>query len=85
MQRAAVERRHTLHVWRQHLSFVHGHEAALCACERQPGRFRKGQRIAGCGKSRCYLCHRDKLLGRPTFQQRRANISLDEWMQQIQG
>jgi hypothetical protein len=70
-----------MRVWRRHLAL---HEAGTirCVCEGQPGRFRKGQRIGGCGKSRCYLCHGEKLLRQPTLQQRRANRALQEWVQE---
>ena len=78
MKRAAQERKRTLQVWRRHLSF-HEHGTVLCSCELQPGRFRKGRRVGGCGKSRCYLCHGEKLLKQPTPQQRRANRALQEW------
>lgn len=47
MRRAALERPRTLRVWRQHLA---GHsDTDLCRCEFQPGRFRKGERVGGCG------------------------------------
>jgi hypothetical protein len=78
MKRAAQEREQTLRVWRCHLSW-HGKDAVLCSCELQPGRFRKGQRVWGCGKSRCYLCHGEKLLKRPTHRQRLSDISFHEW------
>lgn len=70
MKRAATERTRTLHRWRAHLR---GHDAKVdCACERQAGRFRKGQRVGGCRRARCWLCHGDKLAGLPTLQERRA-------------
>jgi hypothetical protein len=70
MRRAALERQRTLRVWRQHLA---GHsDADLCHCEFHPGRFRKGQRIGGCGTPRCWLCHAGKLMGDATLQERRA-------------
>jgi hypothetical protein len=78
MQRASVERLRTMRVWRQHRS-RHGPGPLGCPCERQGGRLRKGQRIGGCGKARCYLCHGDTLLQRPTLQQRRADRSYREW------
>jgi len=78
VKRAAQERKRTLQVWRRHLSF-HEHGTMLCSCELQPGRFRKGRRVGGCGKSRCYLCHGEKLLKQPTPQQWRANRALQEW------
>jgi len=79
VKRAAQERARTLRVWRRHLTF-HDRSRVLCVCELQPGRFRKGQRARGCGKARCYLCHGDKLLQRPTLHQRRANVTLREWL-----
>lgn len=79
MKRAADERERTVNLWRRHLA-LHESSAELCRCEAQPGRFRKGQRIAGCGNSRCYLCHREKLLKQPTPQQRRSNCVLREWL-----
>ena len=78
MKRAAVERQRTVRVWRQHLSYIHGNDPDLCVCELQPGRFRK-HRISGCGRPRCYFCHADKLCKRPTFQQRRSDVSFHEW------
>src|SRR5207248_10486161 len=59
-------------------------QARLPACsEFQIGRFRKGQRVGGCGKARCYLCHGEKLCKRPTPQQRRADISYKEWLHEL--
>jgi hypothetical protein len=76
MRRAAEEKTRTLNVWRRHLR-MHGATLA-CVCEFQAGRFRKGQRIGGCGNSRCWLCHSAKLLGEPTLQQRRNATSYVE-------
>lgn len=78
MKRAAFERLKTVAVWRAHLASQGAH-GALCAREVQPGRFRKGQRIGGCGNARCYLCHSEKLLRLPKPSQRRADISFREW------
>lgn len=61
MKRAANERRRTLSTWRTHLAEHTGN--ILCACEFQPGRFRKSERVGSCGRSRCWLCHGDKLAG----------------------
>lgn len=83
MERAALERRRTIAVWRRHLA-SHGTGAALCACELNPGRFRKGQRIGGCGNARCYLCHGEKLLGLPNPSQQRAEVSFREWCGELQ-
>lgn len=81
MKRASMERFRTTRVWRQHLA-RHGVTEFLCRCEGQPGRFRKGQRRGGCRKARCYLCHGDKLWKRPTRQQRRADLTYQEWQHQ---
>jgi hypothetical protein len=78
MKRPAVERQRTLAVWRRHL-LRHEGAAAVCSCERQPGRFRKGQRVGGCGKAKCYLCHAEKLLKLPDRSRKRADASWREW------
>ncbi len=82
MKRAALERQRTVAIWRRHLASHHGTDV-LCTCEFQPGRFRKGQRIGGCGNAQCYLCHYDKLLGLPTLSQRRADVSFREWCHEL--
>lgn len=81
MKRAHQERPRTVRMWRQHLS-LHDPELLLCPCEFQPGRFRKGQRIGGCGKARCDVCHGDKLRKRPTRQQRWSDLSYKEWVRE---
>jgi hypothetical protein len=48
MQRAYIERNRTVRVWRRHLAF-HAGDALGCRCEVQVGRFRKAQRVLGCG------------------------------------
>jgi hypothetical protein len=82
MKRAHEERPRTIHVWRQHLAW-HGSDPLACVCEFQIGRFRKGQRVGGCGKARCYLCHGEKRCKRPTPQQRRADVSYKEWLHEL--
>ena len=77
MKRANEERPRTLRVWRQHL-VGHGPGPVDCVCELQPGRFRKGERVGGCGKARCLLCHGDKLLKIPKKYQRLADIYCEE-------
>ena len=79
MRRASLERARTLRVWRSHLSWIHEGNPEGCLCELQPGRFRKTQRVGGCGKTRCFLCHPDKLLGCPTRQRLRSDVSNREW------
>ena len=55
----------------------------MCDCEFQSGRFRKGQRIGGCGKSRCWLCHSEKLSDVPTKQQRLNGATLTEGLAEL--
>jgi hypothetical protein len=39
----------------------------------EPGHFRKGRRIGGCGNARCQLCHAEKFPHRkPTRQEMKA-------------
>ena len=64
MRRAAIEKHRTLRIWRAHLA-THK-QPVVCSCDLQPGRFRKSQRIGGCGRTRCWLCHGEKLAGHPT-------------------
>lgn len=78
MKRAALDRARTLNVWgrhyRNHLWEVQasgGQGKVKCVCDQQPGRFRKGQKVAGCGKPQCYLCHGEKLLGIPKHRDRK--------------
>lgn len=83
MKRATQERQRTISVWRRHLR-IHGENVALCMCEFQLGRFRKGQRVGGCGNSRCYLCHSEKLFGVPNRPGRRSEVSWKEWCSELQ-
>ena len=76
MKRAAEEKLRTLNVWRRHLR---EHQAPVaCVCEYQVGRFRKGQRIGGCGHAQCWVCHSAKLSGEPTVQQLRSVATFTE-------
>ena len=81
MKRAAEEKHRTLKTWREHLRAHQG--VVVCECEFQAGRFRKGQRIGGCGKSRCWLCHSEKLSGMPTKQQQRNGAILAEGLAEL--
>lgn len=81
MRRAALEKARTLRTWREHLA-THRDEP-LCACELRPGRFRKSQRVAGCGRARCWLCHFDKLARVSTLQERRAAANYDDGMAEV--
>ena len=76
MKRAAEEKLRTLNVWREHLRAHRG--VVACGCEFQVGRFRKGQRVGGCGNSRCWLCHSEKLSAVPTTQYLRSMATFRE-------
>ncbi len=81
MRRAAAERAQTISTWREHLG-THLVEI-LCICEFQSGRFRKSQRVGGCGKSRCWLCHGAKLEKLATPGEKRAFVAFIEGMTEI--
>lgn len=81
MRRAAIERLRTLRVWRCHLG-TH-HDSLFCDCELQPGRFRKSQRVGGCGQPRCWLCHFDKLADVPSARELRARATYVEGMDEV--
>ncbi len=83
MRRAAFERPRVLRVWRRHRLLIHDLRPDLCACKNQPGRFRKREKVAGCGNARCYYCRAPKLLKLPTRQVRRADLSYREWLLQF--
>lgn len=73
MKRAAIERGRTLRTWKAHQRLAHGNRETGCICDKQAGRFRKGQKQGGCGNSRCYVCHGSKLFDMPTRQRMRAD------------
>jgi len=84
MRRAAIERRRTLRVWHGHLAWVHsGEDEIHCVCELQPGRFRKGQRVGGCGRARCQICHYSKVHGFRRLIVHRADVSYREWLDDL--
>jgi hypothetical protein len=73
MKRAAVEALRTRSRWLRHLQLHRADRTLLaCVCEFQMGRFRKGQRLGGCGNPRCWVCHSAKLGGEPTMKQLRS-------------
>jgi len=49
------------------------------------GRFRKGQRIGGCGNSRCWLCHSEKLGDEPTLKELRFLETFKEGIEAVAG
>jgi hypothetical protein len=81
MKRAAEDKPRTLNVWRHHLWTHRG--TVACVCEFQVGRFRKSQRIGGCGHSRCWLCHSEKLGGEPTTQELRGMAKFKEGLAEM--
>ncbi len=62
MKRYYLELERTKSIHRRHLCGVHNWPVAPvdCVCEFQDGRFRK-QKAFGCGRSRCLLCHYEKI------------------------
>lgn len=83
MRRAALERSRALRVWREHNRIVHNGLDTGCICDQQPNRFRKGQKRGGCGKPRCYLCHGEKLLDLPTYQDKIADEKFSYELEEI--
>ena len=61
MKRYHQELERTERIHRLHLRRAHEEAASItCICEFQVGRFRK-RKAFGCGKSRCLLCHYEKI------------------------
>ena len=62
MKRYHLELERTKRVHRLHLRGLHEWPVAPvdCICEFQVGRFRK-RKAFGCGRSRCLLCHYEKI------------------------
>ena len=80
----------TKRVHRTHLREVHNwpKKAVDCECELQAGRFRK-KKALGCGKSRCLLCHYDKLMKvasvKVHIREQRYEDSLKDYFDSIAG
>jgi hypothetical protein len=70
-----------MRIWRAHLA-TH-EQPVLCACDLEPGRFRKSQRVGGCSRPRCWLCHGDKLAGRPSLNDLRALVAYREGLADV--
>jgi hypothetical protein len=81
MKRAAVEKLRTRNVWLDHLR-THRGEKVACVCDFQMGRFRKGQRVGGCGNPRCWVCHSQKLDHEPTVRQLRGMETFREGLKE---
>ena len=63
MKRYHQELGRTKRVHQDHLRQVHNwpKQTVECECELQSGRFRK-RKALGCGKTRCLVCHYEKVL-----------------------
>jgi hypothetical protein len=73
MRRAALERFRLLQRQRERRALMRARglpDEALAL-----NHFRKQRRVGGCGNSRCWLCHGDKLAQRPDPQARRASAA----------
>jgi hypothetical protein len=83
MKRCHLELERTRRVHRMHLRLSHSSSSALCRCEFQVGRFRK-QKALGCGRSRCQLCHFEKIFNVPSVaervQEQQFNDSLEDYL-----
>lgn len=71
MKRYHLEFERIKQTHRLHLRWVHDWPVSPvdCPCEFQVGRFRKGKAL-GCGRSRCLLCHFEKVFGIPSVSER---------------
>ena len=83
MRRATLERPRTIRTWRAHNLLIHHGLPTSCRCDKQVGRFRKGQRVGGCGRPRCGLCKAHKLFSKPTARDYRAALSYREWASEL--
>ena len=87
MRRAAIERARTVSVWRDHNRLAHGRDWSAgkvrCICDTQANRFRKGQKRLGCGRTRCMICHGEKILGKPTLKELSMRESEREQLKEI--
>lgn len=82
MRRAALERALLLHRHRGWRALARARDLPADAPELN--RFRKQRRAAGCGHSRCWLCHGDKLAQRPDAQSRRADAAFADGLRALE-
>lgn len=82
MRRANLERALLLHRHRGWRMLAHAR--GLPADAPELNRFRKQRRMAGCGHSRCWLCHGDKLAQRPDVQSRRADAAFADSLRALE-
>jgi hypothetical protein len=83
MKRSYFELERTKRVHRLHMRLAHRFGSLLCRCEFQVGRFRK-QKALGCGRSRCQLCHFEKIFSVPSaadrVRARQFHDSLEDYL-----
>ena len=85
MKRWYEERYITYRNWQNHLNLHRESNLAKgispddikCICDKQIGRFRKKDAY-DCGKTECFICHSDKVLGYKKPQERIADIRFIE-------
>ncbi len=82
MKRAAIERQRTIKTWKAHLYLAHRDElmagAVRCVCDLQANRFRKGQKMLGCGRPKCSMCHYEKVFNIPKARDLRQLAKAEE-------
>jgi hypothetical protein len=84
MKRYHLELERTKRAHQLHLRSVHSQGNPIdCVCEFQAGRFRK-QKPLGCRRTRCLLCHFEKIFGIPKVSDRVRNqrfvVSLEDYL-----
>ena len=78
MKRYHSELQRTKRVHQLHLQLGHSPSLPInCTCEVQVGRFRKRKSL-GCGRSRCLLCHFEKIFGIPSVKDRLRKLRFIE-------
>ncbi|MBC8874737.1 MAG: hypothetical protein H8E44_35370 [Planctomycetes bacterium] len=84
MQRWHYERHIARRHQRDRAHLLHSDYEQQVDRDRQLGRFRKRNGL-GCGRARCFLCHSDKLLDRPTRDECLADLKMREGMDELYG
>ncbi len=84
MKRAAEERHLAEYTKKQHVSLYFYRWDRPNGDNIPVNRFRKARRIGGCGKSRCFLCHHEKLLGIKTIWELKADAAEKDGRSEIE-
>lgn len=83
MKRYHQELERTRQTFQRHVQYVFGRRPALIGSKKlQPGHFRKRKAI-GCGKSRCLLCHFDKIFQVPTKNDRIQELKFRDSLEDL--